>query len=396
MHNVLWIVIVLISHEAFQYFKTCFHAFQTSAQRVIPTSKAPVLYHHVILWTCTCLHGIFITDMPELRLNLITKEWVIISTERAKRPEDFKVKGKEKAVAQFVETCPFCPGNEDKTPEEVFRVSDGDTWKIRVVPNKFAALHRTAERMRLNDGYKHVISGFGIHDVIIETPLHNMTTALQPVDHLAEIIRTYKRRFIELYSDTRIGHVIIFKNHGERAGTSLEHPHSQIIGTPVTPFQVRSRIEEAMRFFDITGECLICKTLTEEKGEGSRVILETDHFIVFIPYAAISAFHTWIFPKRHSAAFSDITEDEMQDLALNLKTLLCKLYFGLNNPDYNYLIFSNRIKDAKSEYSHWYMSIIPRITTTAGFELGSGIYINASLPEKNAEYLRTVKVPHSL
>ncbi len=331
--------------------------------------------------------------MPELRFNQITKEWVIIATERAKRPQDFKARFIEKVYEQVVATCPFCPGNETKTPGEVFRVSEGEQWRIRVVPNKFAALHRDVERMRLNDGYKHVVSGCGIHDVIIETPLHNMTTALLPVDQVAEIVRTYKRRFKELYSDNRIGHVIIFKNHGERAGTSLKHPHSQIIGTPVTPFLIRRRIEEAIRFFDITGECLICKTLTQEKGEGSRVVFESDHFIAFIPYAAVSPFHTWIFPKRHSASFSDIREDEVRDLSLNLKTVLGKLYFGLNNPDFNYVIRSNRPKDAKSEYSHWYISIIPRLTTTAGFELGSGMFINASVPEESAEYLRTVHVP---
>lgn len=331
--------------------------------------------------------------MPELRLNLITKEWVIISTERAKRPEGFKSGIRKKVLPEFVNTCPFCPGNETKTPEEVFRISDGDQWKIRLVPNKFAALLREAERIRINDGLKHVISGFGIHDVLIETPLHNMTTALLPLDQASEIIKTYKRHFIELYSDPRIGNVIIFKNHGEGAGTSLEHPHSQIIGTPVTPFQIRDRIEEAIRFFDMTGECLVCKIMKEEKEEGARVVFETEHFITFIPYAALSAFHMWIFPKRHSGSFSDITDDEISDLALNLKNVLGKLYFGLNNPDFNYTIQSNRPKDAKSEYFHWYISIVPRLSTVAGFEMGSGMFINATLPEENAEFLRKIKVP---
>jgi UDPglucose--hexose-1-phosphate uridylyltransferase len=334
--------------------------------------------------------------MPELRLNLITKEWVIISTERAKRPDDFRSRIRQKPLPRYMHTCPFCPGNESKTPEEIYRLSDGDQWKIRIVPNKFAALNRGAERMRINDGYKHVVSGFGIHDVIIESPLHNMTTALLPIEQIIDLIDTYRRRFTELYSDMRIGHVIIFKNHGEGAGTSLEHPHSQIIGTPVTPFQVRARIEETMKFFDITGECLICRTLKEEKEEGKRVIFETEHFMAFIPYAAISAFHTWVFPKRHTGSFSDISDEEIRDLALNLKTVLAKLYRGLNNPDFNYSIRSNRPKDAKSEFSHWYISIIPRISTTAGFELGSGIYINASLPEASAVFLRGITVPQKL
>lgn len=329
--------------------------------------------------------------MPELRLNLITKEWVIIATERAKRPEDFKSRVKKKVLSSFVNTCPFCPGNEAKTPEEIFSISDGNQWKIRVVPNKFAALHRDAERMRIADGLKHIISGFGVHDVIIETPLHNMTTALLPLDQVSEIIRTYKRRFIELHVDPRIEHVIIFKNHGEGAGTSLEHPHSQIIGTPVTPFQIRDRLEESIRFFDITGECLVCKTMAEEKKEGARVVLETEHFLTFIPYAARSPFHMWIFPKRHVATFSDIREIETLDLALNLKTVLAKLYFGLNDPDFNYAIRSNKPADIQSEYLHWYISIVPRVSTAAGFELGSGMFINTAMPEESAKFLRSIK-----
>ncbi len=331
--------------------------------------------------------------MPELRLNLITKEWVIIATEKARPPEFFKRRVSKTALPHFVDSCPFCPGNEAKTPDEIFRISDGDKWKIRVIPNKFAALNRESERMRKNQGLKHIVSGFGVHDVIIESPLHNMTTALLPLEHISEIIKTYKRRFKELYSDHRIGHVIMFKNQGEGAGTSLEHPHSQIIGTPITPIQIRDRLEEAMRFFDITGECVICKTLSEEKAEGTRVIFESEHFISFIPYAALSAFHTWIFPKRHAPCFSDITEEENADFALNLKTTLAKFYYGLNNPDFNYAIRSNRLKDARSEYFHWYMTIVPRISTAAGFEMGSGMFINNAVPDETAEFLRKVNIP---
>ncbi len=331
--------------------------------------------------------------MPELRLNLITKEWVIISTERAKRPEEFKTRRERKALPEIVDTCPFCPGNESKTPDEIFRISDDGGWKLRVVPNKFAALNRGIEKIRINDGYKHTITGFGVHDVLIETPVHNMPMALLPLNHVTDIIRAYKRRFIELYSDTRIGHVIIFKNHGEGAGTSLEHPHSQIVGTPVTPFQIRSRLEEAIRFFDITGECMVCKTMSEEKKDGTRIVLETNHFLTFNPYAALSPFHTWIFPKRHFATFSEITEDEISDLALNLRTTLAKFYFGLDNPDFNFVIRSNRPKDATSEFFHWYISIVPRLTMAAGFELGSGMFINTALPEESAEFLRKVEIP---
>lgn len=331
--------------------------------------------------------------MPELRLNLVTREWTIIATERAKRPEDFKKAVVKKEIPSFVETCPFCPGNEAKTPLETFSIKDKNGWRIRVTPNKFPALSCEGKRERINNGLKRLVTGVGIHEVIVETPLHNTTTALLPHQDVVDIIKTYKNRFLEGYKDPRIDHIIIFKNHGEGAGTSLEHPHSQLISSPVIPIQIRDRLEAAVHFFDDTGKCLLCMTMEMEKKEGTRIVLETDHFITFIPYAALSPFHTWVFPKRHAASFGDITEEETKDLALNLKTTLAKLYYGLDNPDYNYCIRSSRPRDADSEYFHWYLSITPRLSKAAGFELGSGMFINASLPEESARFLREAKCP---
>lgn len=331
--------------------------------------------------------------MPELRLNLVTREWVVIASERAKKPEDFKKAGYiKKEIEPFIDTCPFCPGNESKTLGEIFRISAGKDWKVRVVPNRFPVFSAAGERIRKTDGLKRMVSGVGMHEVIIENPLHNMTTALLPVEQTTDIIRTYKNRFIALHQDPRIEHVIIFKNHGEGAGVSVEHPHSQVIAVPIIPVQFRDRFEAAAHFFDDTGECLMCMTIRKEKEEGTRVILDTEHFLTFIPYAALSPFHTWIFPKRHSASFSDITDLEIKNLARTLKTIISKLYYGLDNPDFNYVLRSHRPRDCDAEYFHWYISIVPRLSKEAGFELGSGMYINPSIPEENARFLREVKV----
>ncbi|MBI3753847.1 MAG: galactose-1-phosphate uridylyltransferase [Deltaproteobacteria bacterium] len=329
--------------------------------------------------------------MPELRLNLITREWVIIATERAKRPEDFKISVSKKALPYYVETCPFCPGNETKTPVELFRTGDKNGWKVRVVPNKFAAVSDSGSRERKIDGIRRSVTGVGVHEVIIESPRHNTNPALLSSEQMEEVIKVYKNRFLKAYTDPRVEHVIVFKNHGEGAGTSLEHPHSQLIGTPVMPVQFRDRLEAAAHFFDDMGECLMCVLARKEKEEGVRVVAETEHFLSFVPYAALSPFHTWIFPKRHSASFSDIADAEIKDLALSLKSILSKLYHGLVNPDYNFVIRSNKPKDCDLEYFHWYISIIPRLTRAAGFELGSGMYINTSLPEESAEFLRKVQ-----
>lgn len=330
--------------------------------------------------------------MPELRLNLITREWVIIANERAKRPDEFKKLKNKKIIPESLDTCPFCPGNEDRTPDEIMRIPDGKGWKIRVTPNKFPALSSEGQRERKNEGIRHLVTGFGRHEVVIESPLHNICMPLMDTENIANIIRICRERFVEIYKDPRIEHVIIFKNHGERAGTSLEHPHMQIIGTPVTPIQVRSRIEEGTRYFDNTGECLICATLKDELSDGRRIIMNTDHFVTFIPYAALSPFHTWIFPKLHCATFSSISEEEIYDLSTCLKTILAKYYFGLEDPAFNLVIRSQNPKECASEYFHWYIGIVPRVIQTAGFELGSGMFINTAIPEESAEFIRNVKV----
>lgn len=334
--------------------------------------------------------------MSELRLNLVTREWVVISTERAKRPTDFLEAEARPPAPPYLKACPFCPGNERKTPEELFRLDMGDGtegWLVRVVANKYPALSPEGQKKRVTEGTKRFVSGVGIHEVIVESPAHDMTLALLEQWHIQDVLRTYKNRFIESHKDPRVEHVIIFKNHGEGAGTSIPHPHSQLIATPVVPIQFRDRVQAAMHYFDDTGECLMCSMVRRELDEGARVVLDTEHFLTFIPYAALSPFHTWIFPKRHSATFSEITEDEIASLAVHLKDLMRRFYFGLENPDYNMVVRSSRPQDGANEYCHWYLSIVPRITRAAGFELGSGMFINTSLPEESAEFLRSVSMP---
>lgn len=331
--------------------------------------------------------------MTEIRLNLITRAWVIIAKEKSKRPEDFIVRRVKKRLPEFLETCPFCPGNESKTPDEVFRIHGDKGWNIRVVRHKFSKLSEEGERKRWDSGVKKGVNGIGIHELIVETPVHNLTTATMSVEQLEGIIQTYKDRFTEIYKDLRVEYVIIFKNVGPSAGTSIEHPISQIVGIPITPLQIRERYEASMKFFDETGECLICKTIHDEAYDGVRVLFDTEHFLSFIPYAALSAFHIWIFPKRHSGCFSDIRQEEIKDLAINLKSIMAKLCAGLDCPDFNYVIRSGKPSNINSEFIHWYMSIVPRVDMTTGFELGTGMHVNSLLPEIGAEFLRNVKVP---
>jgi len=331
--------------------------------------------------------------MPELRQNFLTKEWVIIATERAKRPEDLATHHVVKTVPAQVESCPFCPGNEGKTPPEVMRVPAADgPWQVRVVPNKFAALDKDAQPTRIIQRSRRSIGGFGVHDVIIETPNHSHVTALLPDAHVANVLRAYKSRYDALSHDPRIAHVTIFKNHGKDAGTSLEHPHSQLIATPVISSQVRGRFQEALRHHDEYGECMFCQMIEEELQEQKRIVMTTEHFVAMELFASPTPFCTHIYPRRHMASFGDISAVETVDLARVLRTVLAKLYHGLEDPDFNYNVRSAPAELVGVKYFHWYVSIIPRLTRVAGFELGSGMFINTVLPEAAAEFLRNVKV----
>lgn len=328
--------------------------------------------------------------MPELRYNLLVSEWVIISAERAKRPDEFAIEEAKAELPPYLETCPFCPGNEDRTPPEVFRYEGKAGWQVRVVPNKFPALTREGERVVSRTGTRRKITGVGIHDVIIDHPQHNMVPARMEAKDVESLFLAYRRRYREIIEDPRVEMVIPFKNHGYMAGSSIEHIHSQIIGTPMVSIQVRSRMNELLKFYDIQGECALCNMIREETREQARIVIESDHFLAFIPYAALSPFHTWVFPKRHCSCFGRSTDEEIHDLSGVLHGYFRKLHQGLSDPPFNYVIRSCTKAEQAAPYVHWYLSVVPRVTTEAGFELGSGMHINTSPPEESARFLRRI------
>ena len=329
--------------------------------------------------------------MPEIRYNIVTREWVIIATERAKRPEEFaKTNVRRAKLEAYVAHCPFCPGNEAMTPAETLRLPASGTWQVRAMPNKFAALDAEVELTRRSQGLQRTVSGAGRHEVIVETPAHNKTLALLDEREMDRVIEAYQRCYERVTRDARVAHATLFKNHGERAGTSLEHSHSQIVGTPIIPPQVRERMETALRFYDESGDCIFCAMMADELAEQTRVVEQNDDFVAFVPFAAMSPFHMWIFPTRHTATFSEATDAELAGLARILRSVLRRVYYGLEDPDYNLSVRTPPREANGMKYYHWYLSITPRVTRIAGFEIGSGMYINTSLPEKSAEFLRKV------
>ena len=331
--------------------------------------------------------------MPELRQDRFTKEWVIIATERAKRPEELVNKLARKELPHYSSTCPFCPGNEHLAPPSIFELPGGQGgWQVRALPNKFPALARDGWPEWTIERSHRTINGVGLHDVIVETPDHAATTALLSTEQTTLILNAYQLRFAQVSNDERVAHVTIFKNHGTAAGASLEHPHSQMIAAPVISHQVRNRLHEALRHFDEYGECIFCSVLGQELEEGSRIVMTSEHFVALAPYASPTPFYMHVYPRRHMASFGDINPGEVRDLADVLRTVLAKLFVGLANPDFNYSVRTAPAENAGVKYYHWYISVIPRLTYVAGFELGSGMFINTVLPETAAEFLRNTSI----
>jgi len=336
--------------------------------------------------------------MPELRQDPTTKQWVIIARERAKRPHNFVRPGNIALLPEYEKDCPFCPGNEGLTPPETLAYrqqgpANGPGWWVRVVPNKFSALVPEGSLLRQEeDGLFRKMDGVGKHEVIIETPQHNQCLALLAEQQVEDILLAYRERYLTLREDPRFKLIIIFKNHGRAAGTSLEHPHSQLVATPIVPLSIRYRFEKAAIHFDDKGTCVYCDVIQESLRVRSRLIMETQRFAAFHPFASRAPFETWILPKDHEASFGSISAEETREFAGILKKVLGQLYQGLKNPDFNYIIHTAPIKDEEEEYFHWHLQILPRLVTPAGFELGTGMFINTALPEETAEFIRQLPI----
>ncbi len=336
--------------------------------------------------------------MPELRKDPIVERWVIISTERGKRPGDFE----EETDVRKGGFCPFDPGNEDKTPKEVMALRDEGTapdtpgWSLRVVPNKFPALMVEGELGRRGDGLYDKMNGVGAHEVIIETTDHNEDLADMPLNRFTDVMVAYKERINDLKKDSRFRFAMIFKNHGRVAGASLEHSHSQLIALPEVPSRVEREIEGAKRFYSYKERCIFCDIVTQELSERSRLVTENPTFLAIAPYAPRFPFETWILPKQHMPRYEDGPREIYESLAQILGEVLQRLNKALKNPPYNYILHTSPFNDPHigdvSHFYHWHIEVMPRLTKIAGFEWGSGFYINPTPPEDAARFLREVQL----
>ncbi|MEL4894303.1 galactose-1-phosphate uridylyltransferase [Crocosphaera sp. Alani8] len=330
-------------------------------------------------------------ESGQIRLNKATGEWVIYAPSRRKRPQDFQQATQDNSLEKSLpENCPFCPNNQKKSEKIILEIKNNqqEIWQTRVVENKFPALNFHENPRRSLEGIYMTMPGYGHHEVVIESPQHHQTIATLSVPEIEIIIETYHQRYLKLMEDPQIMMVIIFRNHGKAAGASLQHPHSQIIATSVVPSHRRIQEAEAQRYFDHWARCVYCDILEFESREKKRVIVDNELFVAFVPFAAEFPCEVWIMPKNHQADFGSITSEEKTAFATILKDILSRLYHKLNNPDYNYVINTAARYKAEEPQLHWYCQIRPRLTTPAGFELGSGISINPSIPEVDAAFLR--------
>ncbi|MCX8117758.1 MAG: galactose-1-phosphate uridylyltransferase [Desulfobacterota bacterium] len=331
--------------------------------------------------------------MPELRKDPIYGRWVIIATERSRRPSDFAPE-ERRSVGGF---CPLCEGNEDRTPPEVFAFRENGTppnspgWQLRVVPNKFPALRIEGDLNREGEGIYDKMNGIGAHEVVIETPLHNETLATLPLGAVEKVLVAYRERIIDLRRDRRLRYVMVFKNYGAAAGASLEHPHSQIIALPIIPTRVREEIEGAKGYFQYKDRCVFCDIIRQELRQKSRVITENRGFVSLAPFASRFPFETWILPKHHQPTFERTEGELFGEAAEILSDTLRRLKQVLDDPPYNYILHTSSSPEQDQDYYHWHIEIMPKLTKVAGFEWGTGFYINPTPPEEAAEYLREAR-----
>ncbi len=336
--------------------------------------------------------------MPELRKDPIIDRWVIISSERGQRPV-FLAEAAEPPKPGAI--CPLCPGNESMTPPEVFALRpasvssppNSPNWILRVVPNKFPALRIEGDLNKHGVGLYDKMNGVGAHEVIVETPLHSQTLADMDVPSVQNLFLAYRERTLDLLRDKRFKFIMIFKNQGSMAGASLAHSHSQLIALPIIPKRLSEEISGSLNYYRYRDRCVFCDIIAQESEEKERIIYENDHFIAISPFASRFPFETWILPKVHEESFLfSKTHDSYFAIADALSVILKKHQKVLNSPPYNYMIHTTPVEMTDSPYYHWHIEIIPRLTKMAGFEWGTGFYINPTPPEEATIYLQETDV----
>jgi UDPglucose--hexose-1-phosphate uridylyltransferase len=264
-------------------------------------------------------------------------------------------------------------------------------WDIRVVPNKFPALKVEGGLDREGEGLLDRMNGIGAHEVIIETAEHDKTLATMSELEIERVLGAFRERMLDLRQDRRLRYLLVFKNHGAAAGATLEHAHSQLIALPVVPDLVREEIDGARRHFAAKERCVFCDVIRQEVAANRRVVQENADIVALSPYASRCPFETWLLPRRHGSRFEEAPRHEYESLARLLKALLIRVNRALESPAYNLIIHTAPCSGDVSEFYHWHIELMPKLTRVAGFEWGTGFYINPTSPEEATRVLRAVR-----
>ena len=343
--------------------------------------------------------------MPEFRKDPIIDRWVVIATDRSRRPSDFTPPPLPPAPVSSV----FSPGNEEKTPPEVFQIGRPDSapantsgWRVRVVPNKFPALSMQGDLDSHAVGMFDALNGVGAHEVVIEHPEASWDMADAKPAEMAEVLDAYIQRNIALSNDERFRYVLTFRNAGTSAGASINHPHSQIIALPIIPKQTRDQLEVARNHYRLKRRSIFGDLVRQELESGARVVESNQHFVVLCPYASRFPFEMQIFPMRQQHDFTRMNDDEKAALSEMLPRALKRIKVALGNPSYNMMLQTAPVTKARAGSPDywgtieqdfcWRIDILPRLTQVAGFEWGTGVYINPVAPEQAAQFLRDMKM----
>lgn len=328
--------------------------------------------------------------MSELRHDPTTDRWVIIAPERGRRPHKRPRPGKRETPALAADpTCPFCPGNETQLPAIITETPSvlKPGWHTRVVPNKFPAV--SPEANHNHDSFYQTAAGRGHHEVVIESPRHDHELTTMSEEEIRDLLNTCRNRYVALMVGRAVRSVIVFRNRGERGGASLTHPHTQLIALDTVVPLVHARQTAMTGYYRQEGRCLLCDIVDHERESGLRVVDENDAFLTVVPFAASAPCEMWLLPKRHGADFGNLPHEEVGHLAIALRDALTRLALALDDPPYNYVIDTAAKGASDAPALHWRLRITPRVAARAGFELGSGLPINPSLPEADAAILRS-------
>ena len=338
--------------------------------------------------------------MSELRWDPLKSSWSIIANERGRRPHDFILEREKVRIS----ACPLCSGNEAKTPGELFAVrpdggpANGPGWKVRVIPNKYPVLRIEGELDKAGAGLYDTINGIGAHEIVVETPDHNLDLADLSIPEIADVLRAYQNRLLDLRKDSRFRYILIFKNHGLEAGANIPHSHSQVLAVPVIPTAIAGKLAVCRSYYERKERCLICDLIDQECDAGHGIVRDDDDFVVFAPFASCFPFELRIVPRRHHHDFGQLNDDGLARLGTVLKDTLLRMRGVLRDPPYNFVLHNAppmHLRMGKPSYwnslpydYHWHIELVPKLTRLAGFEWGTGFFMNPTPPEDAARFLR--------